>query len=112
MKKTNLFARITALALVLLMVFGTVSCSKDASETDTGAQTDTDTATVSTDAADTGHVDTFNVPEVDYGGKAFNVLVRKGSEHYADMGANVDPDEGPTTKHTMVDRAEIGRAHV
>ncbi len=104
MKKTKLFTRITALMLVLLMAFSVVSCSKDEA-----VETDTDTDTVSTEAEETGYVDTFDVPDADYGGKAFNILVRGGKEHSADLGANVDPEEGLTTSHSMVDRAVYER---
>ena len=99
MKKMKLFARITALMLVILMAFSAVSCSKDeAVETDT----DTDTDTVSTEAGETGYVDTFNVPDVDYGGKDFNILVRSGTEHSLDLGANLKTDEDCKN---MIDRA-------
>ena len=106
MKKAKLFTRITALLLVLLMAFGAVSCSKDGSEEITDTQA---TEVATTEPEETGYVDTFEVPEVDYGGKAFNVLIREGTEHSADQGANVDPEEGLTTAHNMVDRAVYER---
>lgn len=102
MKKIKLFTRIASLALVVLMVLGIVSCGKKVDGIDTGASKDT----VSTDQPPVEGGDKFEVPEVDYDGMKFYILVSDNPDHTVDFAAQMKKIEANTS---TLDRAVFNR---
>ena len=99
MKKIKLFTRITVLLLAFLMVFGMVSCGKEEEAT-------VEDTTVATTEAVTEQGDVFNLPDVNYGGADFYILVSTNTEHQSDFAVAV---EEVTAKTSVLERAVYNR---
>ena len=91
---------------MLLSAFFGCKKKEEAPADETTAANDTVVTTEPEDTTPQGHVDKFEVPEINYGGKTFFIAARNYGEYQEDLAAHIEELDAKTTS---IDRATFLR---